>query len=338
VGTKQVEINLEGETRVAARPEVTVRIAPWGRVFRPASEPSDPEQEITRFWVEIANHGDEDREEELTLRTKGTDRILIDEPGKIGVPAGEQRWIRIGLHARDGLEEGLYPVVVTFGRARARDVLRVLDVRIVGDLNVGVVTTYGDDILQFLLSIGLSPTVLSDQDLIERDLDFFNTIYLGLRPYRARPILRKVNERLLEYVKRGGHLIVNYNHPGEWSPTWAPFPLEVGRDRVLEEDAPVVFAEPEHRFFTWPNRVLPRDFDGWVRQRGVFFPSQWDPEEYQVLLESGDRGSPRLPGVLLATYGEGTYVYTTFGWFRQLRNLNPGAMKMIANMISFAWE
>ena len=70
----------------------------------------------------------------------------------------------------------------------------------------------------------------------------------------------------------------------------------------------------------------------------AWVPMEWDPENYQVLLESGDRGSPRLPGVLFATYGKGTYVYTTFGWFRQLRNLNPGAMKMIANVISFAWK
>lgn len=338
VGDAGVEIRLSGVARVIARPELSVTIAPWGRVFRPASDPGDREQEITRFWVEIANHSEEDRTEGLSLRMRGTDRIDVADPGKVSVPAGARRWVRIRLHALEGLEEGLYPVTVSFGPAEAQDVLRVLDVRIVGELNVGVVTTYGDDILQFLRSIGLQPTVLSDQDLIEKDLDFFNTIYLGIRPYRARPVLRKVNARLLEYVQRGGHLIVNYNRPSEWSTAYAPFPIRIGRSRVTEEDAPVVFEDPKHRFLTWPNRIEPEDFDGWMRERGVFFPAEWDHEEYRVILSSADRGEPAQPGVLFTRYGKGTYVYTSFGWFRQLRNLNPGAMKMIANVISFAWR
>jgi len=338
VGRERVLLHLTGEARVLACPALSVRIAPWGRVFRPATDLNDPEQEITRFWVEIVNRDEVDHEEKLSMRIERTDRIRIAEPGPVMVPAGGSRWIRIGLRARDGLEEGLYPVVVSFGPAESRDVLRVLDVRIVGELNVGVVTTYGDDIVQFLRSIGLSPKLLSDQDLIETDLDYFSAIYLGIRPYRARPVLREVNARLLEYVKKGGHLVVNYNRPADWSPSFAPWRIRIGRGRVTEEDAPVVFEDPEHRFLTWPNKLEPRDFDGWVKERGIFFPDEWDRKNYKVILESADRGEPRLPGMLFAKYGEGTYVYTTFGWFRQLRNMNPGAMKMIANVISYAWR
>jgi len=338
LGAKGVPIQLSASTLVEARPELEVRVAPWGRLFRPATDPGDLEQEISRFWVEIDNHGDEAREEALSLRVEGTDRLKVVDPGRIEVPAGGRRWIRIELHALRGLSDGLYPVEVAWGPATVRDSLRVLDVRIVGSLNVGVVTTIGDDVVQFLRSVGIRPTLLTDQDLIERDLNYFNTIYLGIRAYHERPVLARVNRRLLEYVRGGGHLVVNYHRPEEWSSAFAPFPLELGSDRVDEEDARVTLEEPQHRLFTFPNRVQDRDFVGWRTERALWLPSSWDRRNFRVLLTSADRGAKASPVLLLARAGEGTYVYTSLTWFRQLRNLNPGAMKMIANVISYSWR
>ncbi|MEN8150802.1 MAG: PIG-L family deacetylase [Planctomycetota bacterium] len=338
LGEKAVPVALTASADVPVQPVLELRVAPWGRLFRPATDPGDLEQEISRFWVEIVNNGKEAREEVLRLRLKGTDRLEVVEPGPVSVPAGGRRWVRIELHGKKDLEDGLYPVEVRWGPVAVSDSLRVLDVRIVGDLNVGVVATIGDDIVQFLHSLGIRPTLLSDQDLIERDLSWFNTIWLGIRAYHERPVLQRVNDRLLAYVRGGGHLVVNVQHPGEWSSSYAPWPLTIGRDRVDEEDAPVRIAEPGHRLLTFPNQVEAADFGGWRTERALWLPSSWDREHYRVLLTSGDRGAAPGPGLLFAKAGKGTYVYTSFTWFRQLRNLNPGAMKMIANVISHAWR
>jgi len=113
--------------------------------------------------------------------------------------------------------------------------------------------------------------------------------------------------------------------------------VEIGRERVTDERAPVVFEDPQHIFLTKPNKVEPEDFDGWIQERGLYFPSRWDEESYNVILTSADAGNPQIPGLVFARYGRGTYVYTTFVWYRQLRHLNPAAMKVVANMISYPW-
>jgi hypothetical protein len=169
------------------------------------------------------------------------------------------------------------------------------------------------------------------------DLGVYDAIWLGIRPYLARPILTKVNHRLLAWVARGGVLIVNYNKTREWDPAYAPYPLSIGNDRVTREDALVEIPDPEARLMNRPNPIRAADFDGWVQERGLYFPEDYDLEKYEVLLRSYDPGRPAIPGLLVAAHGKGTYVYTSFVWYRQLEILNPAALKIMANLVSIPW-
>jgi hypothetical protein len=150
----------------------------------------------------------------------------------------------------------------------------------------------------------------------------------------VRPDLVANNQALLDYVKRGGNLIVSYQKTFEWKSELAPYPLSISRGRVTVEDAPITLLQPEHPLFNTPNKIESTDWDGWIQERGLYFPSQWD-DAYTPLLATNDPGESPLDGsCLFAEYGEGTYFYTALVWYRQIRQLHPGATKVFANMLA----
>jgi hypothetical protein len=129
---------------------------------------------------------------------------------------------------------------------------------------------------------------------------------------------------------------VQYNKYELVEGKFTPFPLTMGRphDRVTDEAAPVRMLDPAHPVFTWPNRITERDFEGWIQERGLYFARTWDPR-YTPLLETGDPGeAPLRGGLLVAPYGEGTYVYTGLAFFRQLPEGVPGAWRLFANLLA----
>ncbi|HOL72319.1 MAG TPA: PIG-L family deacetylase, partial [Bryobacteraceae bacterium] len=167
------------------------------------------------------------------------------------------------------------------------------------------------------------------------DLSRFDAIVTGIRAYNVRPDLRANQQRLLEYVRNGGTLVVQYVTPeGQTIRNIGPFPLQISRDRVSVEEAPVTFPNPESPLLRQPNRITAADFDGWVQERGLYFAAEWDPR-YNTLFESHDPGEPPRPGgTLYARYGKGVYVFTAYSWFRQLPAGVPGAFRIFANLLS----
>jgi hypothetical protein len=103
---------------------------------------------------------------------------------------------------------------------------------------------------------------------------------------------------------------------------------------VSVEEAPVRFTAPQHTLLTTPNRISSSDFEGWVQERGLYFPAQWDPH-YETVISTADPGERALDGgVLYTRYGNGVYIYTSYAWFRQLPAGVPGAYRFFANLVS----
>jgi LmbE family N-acetylglucosaminyl deacetylase len=223
-----------------------------------------------------------------------------------------------------------------FPRA-ATDLVRA-DVRVLAK-HIGYVMGAGDDVPQVLRQLGCDVKLLTPGDLASGDLSSFDAIVTGVRAYNVRPDLGANQQRLLDYVSRGGTLVVQYNVINFRAPTPAldnlgPYPLEIGRDRVSVEDVPVSFPNPSSPLLQQPNRITEADFQGWVQERGLYFASKWDPR-YQTLLESHDPGeSPKPGGTLYVRYGKGAYVFTAYSWFRQLPAGVPGALRAFANLLS----
>jgi len=201
-------------------------------------------------------------------------------------------------------------------------------------LKVGLIKSY-DNTLEFALGeLAVDYKILHADDLSSSDLSVYHTIIVDIRAYLVRKDLRQNNARLLDYVKNGGNLIVMYQRVIEWEPEYAPYPLKLTHNSVTDETAPVKILHPEHPLFTFPNQISDNDWKNWIQERGLCFPGEHSPE-YVELLSTNDPGeSPLTTGYLVANYGKGTYIYTSYSWYRQLREINPGTFRIFSNMIS----
>ena len=216
-------------------------------------------------------------------------------------------------------------------------VLRVsgVDVKVADGLNVGYITGSGDDVPAALEDLGLHVTFLTPSDVASGDLSRYSTIILGVRAYAARDELKTYNSRLLEYVKNGGVMIVQYNTP-EFDHNFGPYPYEMGSnpEEVTDEDSKMEILDPKNPVFTWPNTITERDFAGWVEERGSKFLKSWD-SHYEPLLSTKDEGQEaQKGGFLYARYGKGVYIYNAYAFYRQLPDGVPGAYRIFANLIS----
>lgn len=209
------------------------------------------------------------------------------------------------------------------------------DVKVAPGISVAYVEGSGDDVPAALEQMGVHVSYLSAQDLAGGDLNKYSTIVLGVRAYAVRPDLIANNARLLDYVKNGGTVIVQYNTP-EYDHNFGPYPYVMTSDpeEVTDEKSAVTILDPSNPVFTWPNRITSKDFDGWIEERGSKFLQSWD-SHYEPLLETHDKGQPEQKGGLLyARYGKGIYVYNAYAFYRQLPLGVPGAFRLFANLLS----
>ena len=210
-----------------------------------------------------------------------------------------------------------------------------VDVKVAPDLHVGYITGSGDDVPSSLEHLGVHVNFLGPADVATADLSKYDAILLGVRTYAARDDLRTYNGRLLDYVKNGGVVIVQYNTP-EFDHDFGPYPYTMTSDpeEVTDEASKVNILAPDNPVFNWPNKISEADFGGWVEERGSKWMKTWDPR-YQALLETHDDGqSPQKGGLLYAKYGKGIYIYNAYAFYRELPEGVPGAYRLFANMIS----
>jgi hypothetical protein len=199
---------------------------------------------------------------------------------------------------------------------------------------VGYIVGAGDQVPEALRQLGCSVTLLNPADLAVADLEQYDAILTGVRAFNVREDVRTNIARLNEYVYKGGMLIVQYNTADTSLGALGPFPLTIGSARVSVEQAPVQILKPKSVLLNFPNVIAPADFEGWVQERGLYFPSQWDAR-YETVIASHDPGvNPRPCGILYTKYGEGAYIYTSYSWFRQLPAGVAGAYRIFANMLS----
>jgi hypothetical protein len=178
---------------------------------------------------------------------------------------------------------------------------------------------------------------LTAGDLASGNLSSFDAIITGVRAYAVREDLRTFNGRMLDYVKNGGVLIVQYNTP-EYDHNYGPYPYKMGSnpEEVTDENSKIEILDTSNPLFTWPNKITDKDFRNWVEERGSKFLATWDAG-YKPLLETHDPGQePQKGGLLYAKYGTGVYIYNAYAFYRQMPEGVPGAYRLFANMISLA--
>lgn len=209
------------------------------------------------------------------------------------------------------------------------------NVKIQPGLAVGYIEGSGDDVPQSIENLGVHVRFISGQDLATGDLNKYNVIVVGVRAYAVRNALRTYNGRILEYVKNGGVVIVQYETP-EFDHNYGPYPYTMTSDpeEVTDEASHVNLLDLKNPVLSWPNPITEKDFQGWIEERGSKFMQSWDPH-YEPLLETHDPGqAPQKGGMLYAKYGKGIYVYTAYAFYRELPLGVPGAYRLFANLLS----
>ncbi|MEM7185466.1 MAG: PIG-L family deacetylase [Bacteroidota bacterium] len=200
---------------------------------------------------------------------------------------------------------------------------------------IGYIEGAGDAIPESLEQIGYSVTTIEVSDISEAYLEQFDAVVVGIRAYNTVPELAFKQPALHSYVSNGGTLLLQYNTSHRLiTKDLAPFPITLSRERVTDEFSEVEILANDHPALNSPNKITMADFDGWVQERGLYFPSEWS-SEFTPILSMNDKGAPASKGsLLIAQYGKGHYVYTGLSFFRELPAGVSGAYRLFANLIS----
>ena len=204
---------------------------------------------------------------------------------------------------------------------------------------IGYLPGAGDSLPENLQQMGYAVKVLDDKKLDAEQLKGLDAVVLGIRIFNVRKDIANVMPVLFEYVQNGGTVVAQYNVGNNRlnqlkTEKIAPFDLHISGDRVTDEKSPVKFVAPDSPLLNTPNKITQTDFDGWVQERGLYFPDKWD-EHFQPIIEINDPDEAATKGALLiAKYGKGHYIYTGLSFFRQLPAGVPGAFRLMANLLS----
>ena len=199
---------------------------------------------------------------------------------------------------------------------------------------VGYLPGAGDKIGEVIAALGYELKVLQPDELNDKTLQNCRAVVVGIRAFNVYDQSDQLMDALLEYTKQGGNVLIQYNTTADLkSSILGPYPLTIGRDRVTDQTAKVSFNTPDHPVLLGPNPITPDDFDGWIQERGLYFPSQWD-NQWKAILRMKDPDTGMLDSsLLISSYGKGTWTYTGLSLFRQLPAGVPGALKLFTNII-----
>lgn len=209
-----------------------------------------------------------------------------------------------------------------------------LDIKTTGK-NIGYIVGAGDEVGKNLENLDYKVTYINPKEITIENLKKFDAVIVGIRAFNVLEELKYKNKILFEYVNQGGNVIVQYNTTNNLlTNNLAPYSILLSRDRVTNENAEVKFLQPNHPVLNSPNKITSKDFEGWVQERGLYFPNKWD-NEFIPILAMHDNGEEETKGsLLIAKYGKGNYIYTGISFFRELPEGVSGAYKLLANLIA----
>jgi hypothetical protein len=199
---------------------------------------------------------------------------------------------------------------------------------------IGYINGAGDKVPDALKQIGYDVKDVSEEDILNNRLQHYDAIITGVRAYNTETKLKNWQSYLLSYIEQGGNLLIQYNTNQKLvTEKLGPYPFKLSRDRVTEEDAKITFLNSQHAALNYPNKISEKDFEGWIQERGLYYPSEVDSHYVKLFSMNDTNEKPLDSSVILCNYGKGKYVYTGLSFFRQLPAGVPGAYKLLVNLL-----
>jgi len=224
------------------------------------------------------------------------------------------------------------PNITLFPPAEAK--LLNLDLKIAGK-KIGYIEGAGDLVPDALKQVGYDVHQLSENEIMNGDLSGYDAIITGVRAYNVNPRLAVEQPKLLEYVKNGGNLVVQYNNNnGLVTKQVGPYPFSVMNRRVTDENAKITLLDPQNPVLNYPNKISDDDFNGWIQERGLYYVGDIDPKYSTVMQMNDPNEAPNNGALIVGNYGQGRFVYTSLAFFRQLPAGVPGAYRLFINLLS----
>ena len=356
-GEKRTEFLVVPDLSVRVTPEIAVVPVGVGPKRTAETAARDASRQVT---VTVTHNAANPADARVRLDVPAGWRAVPEEAVLRFARADEASAAQFTVTPPSGLAPGAYPVsarVTSDGQAFSRgfDVIeyphtrrqhiytpatttiKALEVQVPPGLRIGYVMGVGDQVPPAIAQLGASVQLLGEADLASGDLSKFDAIVTGVRAYERRRDLRAYNQRLLDYARNGGTVLVQYNKFEFNQAQYGPWPAKVSANRVTDETSPVKALVPDHPVFTRPNLLDSRTWDGWVQERGLYFLGDRDPQ-YVDLVELADpfpdNAGPKRGALVEARVGKGRWIYVGLGLWRQLPAGTDGAYRLLANLIS----
>jgi hypothetical protein len=113
--------------------------------------------------------------------------------------------------------------------------------------------------------------MLSDDDIANGELTQYDAVIAGVRLYNTNDRMKFLNAKLLQYVKDGGIMVVQYNTTETVTDSIGPYPFQITHDRVTDERATVTILKPDASILNTPNKNHSKRFRWMDTGTGTLF-------------------------------------------------------------------
>lgn len=274
----------------------------------------------------------------FNLEKKGTEQIVYFE---VTPPNHPEEAVAKSIAIIDNKRYDKDQIIINYNHITKQQVLKPAEAKCIrldlktNEEKIGYIMGAGDEVPESLTQMGYKVILLKPEEITPEKLATLDVVITGIRAYNTVQTLANKQNILFDFVKEGKTMLVQYNTPNDILTTnIAPYPMKISRDRVTEENAEVRFLVPNHPVLNYPNKITPKDFEGWKQEQGLYYPNEFD-KAFTPILSSNDKGeTPKNGALLIAPYGKGFYIYTGLSFFRELPEGITGAYRLLSNMIS----
>jgi len=215
--------------------------------------------------------------------------------------------------------------------------LQAVDINVPAKVMTAYVPGVHDDVDAMLRQLEVPGVSVEASDLLRVDLSKFTTLVIGPRAFEVNPELMGQKERMLDFVRNGGTMVVLGAQYATTQSSVLPYPVVLSRptpEHVTSPDARVSVLDPKARLLTWPNAIHEPDWQDWVSERALFVPTAVD-SHYSHLIETHDPGEKENANSLLVTHlGKGTFIYSSLTFASQMQGGIQGAARLLVNLLS----